>query len=129
MSHLKRHVLANVGLLVAALYSGGEEVVQVRGWGGTAPAHHAPTRHASNSRPVFLWLAWLQYARDRLLAGLDGHAGHAGHRGCSHTLGLQPARLSVVGRCFTVEQDLKNTGCALRGIQHARPGGEGGARL
>jgi len=29
VSHLKRHVLANVGLLIAGLYSGEEEIVQV----------------------------------------------------------------------------------------------------
>lgn len=29
MSHIKRHVLANVGLLIAGLYSGDQEIVQV----------------------------------------------------------------------------------------------------
>lgn len=30
VSHLKRHVLANVGLLIAGLFSGEDEIVQVR---------------------------------------------------------------------------------------------------
>jgi len=29
VSHLKQHVLANVGLLIAVLYSAGEEIVQI----------------------------------------------------------------------------------------------------
>jgi hypothetical protein len=37
VSHLKRHVLANVGLLIAGLYSGDEEIVQVH---RCSNAHH-----------------------------------------------------------------------------------------
>ena len=48
MSHLKRHVLANVGLLIATLISGDEEIVQVTR--SAADPRFAPTA----ARPTVL---------------------------------------------------------------------------